>query len=231
MSESTSDSSPASPPSLVVDVFADIACPWCYIGERRLHRALDALRAETPSLEAEVRWRPFQLQPDLPAEGLPWRPFAERKFGGWEAALDSFRYVERAARPDAIEFRFEDIARAANTTDAHRLLLFAETRGRTAGLVEALFRAYFTEGRDIGDPDTLVEIAETEGLDARKVRAFLDSDLGRAEVRAAQEAAEQMGISGVPFYIIDRRYALSGAQPEQAFHDVLKQALAEDASG
>ena len=216
-----------SPPSLVVDVFADIACPWCYIGERRLHRAIDALRTETPGLEAEVRWRPFQLQPDLPADGLPWRPFAEHKFGGWDAAQDSFRYVERAARTDDIEFRFEDIARAANTTDAHRLLLFAETRGRTASIAEALFRAYFTEGRDIGDLDTLVEIGAAEGLDEGDVRAFLESDLGRAEVQAAQEAAERMGISGVPFYIIDRRYALSGAQPEQAFREVLKQALAE----
>ena len=129
---------------MTIDVFADIACPWCYIAEKRLFTALSQ-----SNYDATVRWRPFQLQPGLPPEGRPWRSFAEAKFGGWEQALEAFRHVERAAQDDGIAFDFERIATAANTTDAHRLILFARTHDREWAMASALFRGYFTDGLDL----------------------------------------------------------------------------------
>ncbi len=206
---------------MTIDVFADIACPWCYIGERRLFAAL----AERPHLEATVRWRPFQLQPQLPPEGLPWRPFAEQKFGGWDRAVAGFRHVERAAEADGIAFDFEGIASAANTEDAHRLVLFGHAHGREWDTAAALFRGYFTDGRDLGNPDDLLAIAVSAGLDCDAAAAWLAGDSGRSEVAESQAFAQQHGITSVPFTVLDGRLALSGAQPVETFVHALDQAL------
>ncbi len=202
---------------MTLDVYADIACPWCYIGERRLFAAL----AERPDLDAQPRWRPFQLQPQLPPTGLPWRAFAERKFGGWENARRGFRHVEAAAADDGIAFDLEGIATAANTAEAHRLILLGRERGREWETAAALFRAYFAEGRDLNDPDHLLGAAESAGLDREEAATWLASDAGREEVAAGQREAARLGVTGVPFYVLDGRLGVSGAQPAE----VLVQAL------
>jgi predicted DsbA family dithiol-disulfide isomerase len=205
---------------MIIDMFADIACPWCYIGEKRLEQAL----AQRPDLSAEVRWHPFQLQPGLPKPGEPWAEFMESKFGGARRAEMAFEHVRQAAEPEGIDFRFDRMTVAPNTEDAHRLVLFAAEKGREWEVVTALFRAHFSEGRNVGDLDTLVEIAAGGGLGPGEVRAYLDSERGRAEVQASQAAAARLGIGGVPFFIFDSRYAISGAQPPEVFLEALDRA-------
>jgi len=198
---------------MLIELYADIACPWCYIGERRLAQAL----AQRPDITVERRWRPFQLQPDLPPQGLPWAEFVAAKFGGGAQAARMFAHVAQAGAPDGIDFRFDQVATAPNTLDAHRLMLFAAEGGQEWPLADALFAAHFTEGRDLNDPDQLVAVAESVGLDGAEVRAYLATGAGIAEVQASQEQAERLGITGVPFYVIDGRYGLSGAQPVDVF--------------
>lgn len=196
---------------LRIDLFADIACPWCYIGERRLAKALE----ERPDLEIEWRWHPFQLQPAMPMEGLPWTEFVEKKFGGMARAQQLFAHVVSVGAVEGIEFRFDHIANAPNTRDAHRLVLYARERGQEAVL--ALFRANFTEGKSLSEIETLVEIGASIGFDADELRAYLASEQGADEVMKSQEEAEHLGVTGVPFYIFDRRIAFSGAQPVEVF--------------
>jgi len=204
---------------MTIDMFADIACPWCYIGEKRLFSALGQR-----NYDATVRWRPFQLQPDLPSTGRPWRSFAEEKFGGWDRALAMFQRVEQAAEQDSIEFDFEGIASAANTADAHRLILFAREHDREWDMASALFRGYFSEGRDLNDERDLIAITATVGLDTKAAADWLAGDTGRDEVTQSQQFAQKAGITGVPFTIIDGRLALSGAQPVETFVRALDQA-------
>lgn len=204
---------------MLIEVYADIACPWCYIGERRLAEAL----AQRPDIAVERHWRPFQLQPDLPPQGLPWAEFVPAKFGGVAQAQRIFARVAQAGAPDGIDFRFDRVATAPNTMDAHRLVLFAAACGQEWPMADALFAAHFTEGRDLNDQNQLVAVAESVGLDAAEVRAYLASDAGIAEVAASQETAERLGITGVPFFVIDGRYGLSGAQPVEVFVRALDQ--------
>jgi|SRR5579884_356020 len=196
-----------------IEVYSDVACPWCYIGERRLTRALE----QRPDLHVERVWRPFQLQPDLPPSGLPWDEYAAAKFGGAERARAMFARVTEVAAGDGLEYHFERIPTAANTMDAHRLILFAREYGKEWAMAEALFAAYFTHGADLADRDQLVAIATGSGLPEDAARAYLASDAGVAEVAASQEEAAALGIGGVPFYIFDGRYAVSGAQPVALF--------------
>ena len=199
---------------LVLDVFADIACPWCYVGEARLTAAL----RQRPDLDVQRRWRPFQLQPQLPQGGLPWRTFAEEKFGGWQRAQGMFAQVEQAAANDGITFAFDQIASAPNTADAHRLLLWAERQEvGTFALADAIFRAHFAEGVDINDHDALARIAATAGLDVDAARAFLATDNLADAVAQSQQIAQRAGISGVPLYLFGNSFALSGAQPAETF--------------
>jgi predicted DsbA family dithiol-disulfide isomerase len=192
-----------------IELYADIACPWCYIGERRLRRAL----AQRPDLQVEFHWRPFQLQPDLSPQGTPWREFAERKFGGWDRIEASFARLNEHAAPEGLTFSPDAIATAANTGDAHRLVLFAAEEGKAWEVADALFAAHFVEGRDLNDHDQLVEIAVGVGLDAEVVRSILASDWYQEDVDASQQLAAEYGIQGVPFTIFEERYALPGAQP------------------
>jgi predicted DsbA family dithiol-disulfide isomerase len=196
-----------------IDVFSDVVCPWCYIGERRLAAGL----AQRPGLRATRSWRPFQLQPEMPAEGIPWAEMVRGKFGGPERAAAMFRQVSAAGAPDGIRFEWERVATAPNTVDAHRLVLWAAERGREWEMAGALFGAYFTEGRDLGSADDLAAAAARAGLDPEEARAFLAGDGGRDEVRRSQEEARSLGISGVPFFVIDGRWAISGAQPVETF--------------
>lgn len=208
-----------------IEVFADIACPWCYIGERRLRRVLEAR-----GVEAEVQWRPYELQRAMPREGMPWSDFVERKFGGWERARPMFAHVQAAGSGEGIRFDFERVASAPNTRDAHRVVLLAEERGKGMEAAEALFAAYFTGGRDVGDPAVLADVASSVGLDAAVVRDMLASDRFVAEVEESEAVAENSGVTGVPLFVVDARYGISGAQPEEVFAATLDRALADRAA-
>ena len=162
---------------MLIEVYSDIACPWCYIGERRLERAL----AARPEIQAECHWRPFQLQPDLPREGMPWRDLIDAKFGGAARAEAIFARVAQAGAPDGIDFRFDRMTIAPNTRDAHRLIAYAAGQGREWPMALALFAAHFTEGRDVGDRDELVERIKLEG---KHFRERLTSDEAKQALMA-----------------------------------------------
>ena len=205
-----------------IELFADIACPWCYVGERRLYRAL-----KDRGVDADVTWRPYQLQPGLPREGRPWAEFVDAKFGGAARAAGMFAHVSAAGAPEGIEFRFARVAVAPNTRDCHRVMMLAAEKGKTWEAAEALFGAYFTDGQDVTRGAVLVELAQGIGLDANETWAMLRSDRFTFDVDAGQARAAQLGVQGVPFYVFDDKYALSGAQPYDVFLQALDQMAAE----
>jgi len=212
--------------AFTIDVVSDVVCPWCYIGKRRLEAALARLRESEPDLPIQVRWHPFQLNPDLPAEGIDRRQYVETKFGGPERARQVYARVGAAGETVGIPFAFNAIQRQPNTLDAHRLVAWAQSRneGDPEALVEALFRAYFLEGRYVGDREELVRLAQAAGYDPTDARAFLDSDEMKDAIADADRRARTMGISGVPFFIFGGKTALSGAQEPEALLDAIAQA-------
>jgi predicted DsbA family dithiol-disulfide isomerase len=216
----------ASKTTLVVDIWSDIACPWCYVGKRRFEAAL----AEFPHREAvEIRWRAFELDSSAPPERDHGRSYAQRlaaKYGS--TAPEAEQMITRmtdVARGDGLDFRFDRI-RPGSTFDAHRVIHLAGVRGRQDVVKERLLRAYMTEGELMSDKETLVRLASEAGLDAEVVRATLASDAFAREVRADEDAARQLGISGVPFFVLGGRYAISGAQPPPVFSGALARAWA-----
>lgn len=210
---------------LTIDIFADIACPWCYIGERRLERAL----AQRPDLEVERHWHPFQLQPGLPSHGLPWGEFASAKFGAKKNQM--FEHVSAIAATEGLTFNFDRMPVAPNTLDAHRLILFAAINSREWEMAEALFAAYFSDGRDITQLDELVALATEVGLDGEAARGYLQSELGIDEVAASQEMAAQADVNGVPLFIFNGRYGLPGAQAPETFLKLIDQLVVSDEQG
>ncbi len=200
-----------------IDVYSDVVCPWCYIGEKRLATAL----GHRPDLEVEVSWRPFQLQPDMPEGGLPWAEFSRRKFGGESGAEAAFSHVSAVGEQDGIRFGFGRVVSAPNTVDAHRLILLADNYVTQWQLADALFRAYFTEGKDLNNHEELVRVASSVGLDAKEVAEYLAGEEAASDVRSSQEEAQSLGITGVPFYVFDERHAIYGAQPVEVFGEAL----------
>jgi predicted DsbA family dithiol-disulfide isomerase len=196
-----------------IDIVLDVACPWCFIGKRRLDRAL-ALR---PDIVATRSWRAFRLNPDLPSEGVPRQFFLEVKFGGARQAARSCAAIAAAGRAEGIDFAFERIRRTPNTLRAHRLIRLAAAEGRGEAMVEALLRAYFVDGIEIGDPEALAMIAGRAGLDRNRARAHLASEDGAAEVLAEEQRARRLGVHAVPCFVIERGYAISGAQEPEMF--------------
>lgn len=207
-----------------IEIFADLACPWCYVAERRLDRAL----AHRPGREVEKVWRPFLLQPELPPSGVPWTEFVQSKWGGMEHAQPMFERLSAVGEADGIRFDWPRVVSAPNTLDAHRLILFAERKGKEWGVADALFRGYFAEGRDLNDHDTLVEIAAAEELDRDEAREWLSADTGALEVEASRRSAAALGVEAVPFFVFDGRYAVAGAQPIELFLEVLDRCELQD---
>jgi predicted DsbA family dithiol-disulfide isomerase len=199
-----------------IDVFSDSVCPWCYIGKRHLEQAL----VQADIGPTDIHWRAFQLNPDLPPEGRDRHEYLAAKFGGAEAVRAIQARIQQAGRSAGIEFQFDKIARSPNTLNAHRLIRLAEAQNRAADMVETLFHGYFVEGCDIGDPDTLAELAHATGV-AGDLRAWLAGDEQRAAVLDDLRAARHLGINGVPFFIMEDRYALSGDQPVAVFIQAL----------
>jgi predicted DsbA family dithiol-disulfide isomerase len=213
-----------------IDIISDTICPWCFIGKRRLERAL----AERPQEGLDIVWRPFQLNPDMPREGMDRQSYLAAKFGGPDRAKRQYGRIEEAGESEGIGFRFDRIRRTPNTVNSHRLLHYAGERGCQDAVSEGLFRAYFMDGRDTGDIATLAAIAADAGLNVDEVEAFLRSDVGRDDIVAADEQVRMMGVTGVPCFIIEGKYAVSGAQlPEVFFQifDLVRQEQAEGAEG
>lgn len=215
--------------TLTLDVWSDIACPWCYVGKRRLEDALKSYRDKTDE-DVSVRWRSFQLDSRAPAEydaDVRYVQRLARKYGRSEAEaqgmIDSMRVT---AQKEGLDFDFVSI-RAGNTFDAHRLLHFAHEQGLQDALKERLFSAYLCEGALMSDGDTLVRCAQDVGLEAADARAVLASDKYASAVRDDQATASQIGVRGVPFFVVASRFGLSGAQPPGQILEVLLQASRE----
>jgi len=199
-----------------IDIVADVICPWCFIGKRRLETAL----AQRPAIAPDITWRPFQLNPDMPAEGMPREAYLAAKFGGQAHAKRINQAAVDAGASVGIPFAFEKIQRTPNTLAAHRLVRFAQHEGRAAELVDRLFAGYFIEGRDIGDRNVLAAIAGESGLDAATACEFLASTSERAEVMVDDAGARRLGINAVPCFIFAGQYAISGAQEPAFFFPV-----------
>ena len=204
-----------------VAIVSDTICPWCYIGKRRFERA----RAGRPAGLA-VEWRPFQLNPDMPADGVDRQRYMVAKFGSEERVAEIFDAIEQAGEGEGIQFVFDRIARTPNTVDSHRLIEYAGERDVQDQVVEALFRRYFEQGEDIGDRAVLEAAGVDGGLDEGDVRRFLAGTESADHVRRESEAASRMGISGVPCFIFEGKYAISGAQPPDVFERVFELAAA-----
>src|SRR5262245_44039577 len=196
-----------------VEVYSDCVCPWCFIGKRRFEQAF----AQRQKLKVKLKWRAFELNPGLAPQGMDRDEYLMRKFGDASRLRNMHEHLRETGAELAIRFRFDLIRKTPNTRAAHTLLAFAAQRDRQAQLSEALFSAYFEQGRDIGDREVLAELASSHGMDAGdSLRALEDPVLG-AEVTAAERQAHEWGISGVPTFIFERRYAVSGAQSPETF--------------
>ncbi len=215
------------PPGTRIDIVSDAICPWCYIGKRQLERALTRLE---DAAEFSVRWNPFQLNPDMPKEGVDRAAYRAAKFGSAERAAELDEKVAEAALTVGLAFRPDLMARTPNTLDAHRLIWFAGRRGASDGVqdaaMEAVFAAYFTQGRDIGQAEVLAECGAEAGLDRAEVLAFLGSELAAAEMLAADRAAREAGVNGVPSFFLDGYGLLSGAVPAEQMAEALRRGRA-----
>ncbi len=192
--------------SLQVDVVSDIVCPWCYIGKRRLRGAMTRLQG--PSV---VRWHPMQLYPDVPAKGADFEPFLEQRFGDLAGVHSVMRQLTATGTDLGIAFDFENIKRVPNTLDAHRLVYSAGTQQQDQ-LIESLFSGFFEHGLDISDRDVLVSLAEQSGIEGGLAHKALNDERTREAVLSEQERMKQLGLSGVPSFLLNRRLSVSGAQ-------------------
>lgn len=202
---------------IALEIWSDPICPWCYIGKVRLDRALES----RPGHPFDIRWRPFQLNPDMPAGGMARDEYLSLKFGDADGVLNAYRPVIDAAEATGLVLDLPAITRTPNTLDAHRLIHWAGLEGRQTAFVSSLFRAYFQQGRDIGDRQTLVDLAESCGMDRTMTARLLDSDADTAQIREADRDARARGMQGVPCFILDGQYAISGAQPVELWQEVI----------
>lgn len=211
--------------TLTVEIFSDVICPWCYIGKRRLEKAIASLEAPH---QVKVRWLPFQLNPQMPKEGISRLEYRTKKFGSLQRSKELDANLAAAGELDGIHFAFDRMERTPNTLDAHRLIWLADQHGVQDGVMEGLFRAYFTEGRDISDRETLVDVVCDAGLDRHAVEVLFNDDQGLDEIRVASQRSRQLRIEGVPFFIINGEYTLSGAQPPESFLQAFHFAIASE---
>jgi len=209
-----------------LDILSDPICPWCYIGKANLDRALEQI-GDHPF---EIEWHPFQLNPDMPAGGMDRREYLETKFGGKQGAIQAYAPVVDAAEKAGLEIDFAGIKRTPNTLNAHRLIHWAGIEHRQTPVVSFLFKAYFKEGRDIGDIDVLADIADAAGMDAAVVRQLLQGDADADDIRARDTWAREKGVNSVPTFIVAQQHAVPGAQPPEMWVQVIKEIMANEAA-
>lgn len=208
---------------LPIEVVFDLVCPWCYLGTRRLRRALRA----RPDILAEIMWRPFLLNPDIPVGGLPRQEFLTRKFGGEERARRLHGTIADLGRAEGVPFRFDRIRRMPSSLDAHRMVRYAAREGLADTMVDTLFHAYFAEGADLGHADTLAALALRVGIESGGVYRFLDSGAEADAVHAENLRAHRLGINGVPCFVIGGRHAIAGAQEPEVLERLIDVALVD----
>ncbi len=210
-----------------IDIVSDVICPWCYIGKRRLEKAI----AQSGRTDVLVRWHPFQLNPQLPKAGIVRRDYRIAKFGSWEQSQARDAQVTAAGQAEGLTFAFDKQALTPNTLDAHRLIWLAGQQSVQDAVVEALFRAYFTDGQNLSDPSVLLNIVTTAGLDRTRAEHLLSSDTGLAEIHAAETEARQLGVQSVPFFVINGAVGLSGARAPDEFLAAFEQAATTQTPG
>ena len=198
-----------------IDVVSDVVCPWCYIGKRRLEKALSQL---PENYEVDLTFLPFELNPDTPKTGVDHKQYLADKFGSTERYHQLTDHVTSVAASEGLKFNYEKQSVMPNTLDSHRLIQYAKKFGKQAEIKEALMKAYFIDGIDLSKTENLVAIAQKNGIDAQ---SFLSSDEWTLEVKEMEQINHQRGISGVPFYIINNKYGVSGAQPSDTFLEII----------
>ena len=206
-----------------IDVVSDVVCPWCFIGKRRLEKAI----ALTSDIPIEVFYHPYFLNEWIPREGIPREEYLAKKFGSVEAYRGTASRVAEAAAEEGLTYAIDKIKRQPNTLDSHRLIHWAGKRGKGPEMKQRLMDLYFTEGADLTDRETLVRAAADVGLNADIVRPLLESEEDVEEITLTAEAAKQAGISGVPTFIIDGKYVISGAHPADTLAQVIRKAADE----
>ncbi|MEP2530501.1 DsbA family oxidoreductase [Shimia sp.] len=209
-----------------LDILSDPICPWCYIGKSRLEKALEA----EPDHPFAIEWHPFQLNPDMPAEGMDRRTYLETKFGGKENAVRVYAEIERHAVEEGLDIDFAAIQRTPNTIDAHRLIHWAGIEQKQNAVVDALFKAYFKEGRDIGDAEVLCDLADGCGLDAAVISKLLATDTDADDMRKRDAHSREMGVNSVPTFIVANQHAVPGAQTTELWRKVIGELRAQQAA-
>jgi predicted DsbA family dithiol-disulfide isomerase len=209
--------------TLTIDVVSDVVCPWCYIGKRRLERALALLAVQYPDVDPEVSWHTFQLNPDLLPEGIARADYVRNKFGDEATAI--YDRVAGVGKEVGIAFAFDKINRQPNTVVAHSLIAVSEPGMAQDAMVEALFKAYFLEGRDLTEASVLIDIAESAGMDRAIAEAHLQNSALHSQTIDSDKAAREMGITGVPFFIFNRQVGLSGAHEAETLLQGMVEAM------
>lgn len=206
-----------------LDIFSDPICPWCYIGKGLLDRALLA----QPDHPFTIRWRPFMLNPEMPAGGMDRRAYLEAKFGGKEGAVQAYMSIAERAAEAGLEIHLDKIATTPSTLDAHRLIHWAGVEGVQTAVVSSLFRAYFVEGRDIGEAEVLADVADSSGMDGSVVQRLLASEADRREIQEMDSSARGMGVQAVPTFVVAGQHAVPGAQPTELWLKVIEEIRAQ----
>ncbi|MEJ0057542.1 MAG: DsbA family oxidoreductase [Bacteroidota bacterium] len=205
-------------PEILVEVVSDVVCPWCYIGKRRLEKAIGELK---DNYDIKVSFSPFELNADMPIEGRDQKEYFAQKFGDESRFEQLTAHVTQVAKAEGLSFDFKKQKVSPNTRDAHRIIWYAQKEGKQPAANEAFMKAYFEEGIDLSKRENLVAVAEKAGLKKESVTSMLESGEGLAEVTVAEQVNHQRGISGVPFFVINNKYGVSGAQPAETFIKVL----------
>ncbi len=209
--------------TLTIDVVSDIVCPWCYVGKRRLERALALLAVQHPDVDPEVSWHTYQLNPDLPPEGMPRVDYVFNKFGAGGVA--KYEHIAAVGKQVGIAFAFDRITHQPNTVVAHSLIAVSEPGMAQDAMLEALFKAYFVEGRDLTEASVLMDIAESAGMDRAVAEAHLQNSALHSQTIDSDKAAREMGITGVPFFIFNRQVGLSGAHEAETLLQGMEEAM------
>lgn len=206
-----------------LDILSDPICPWCYIGKTHLEKALAAI----PDHPFVIEWHPFQLNPDMPDAGMDRREYLETKFGGKDGAVRAYAPVVEHAHNAGLNINFEAMSRTPNTLDAHRLIHWAGIEGKQTEAVDALFRAYFVDGRDIGNHEVLGDIADSIGMDAAVVQKLLKTDADREDIAKRDTHSREMGVNSVPTFIVANKHAVPGAQPPELWEQVIREIMSQ----
>jgi predicted DsbA family dithiol-disulfide isomerase len=208
--------------SLRIEIVSDVVCPWCYIGKANLEKAISELKLEYQNLEIHIEFKPFRLDPNLPSSGLPRDEVLSKKFGSKERMLEIFENTIQAASDSGIQMEFKTGIMQPNTLDSHRLIRLAKEFSLQESMAKSLFKAYFTDNLDLTEKNTLTQIAVQVGIPENRIELFWNENEFWKETLEEETHIRELGISGVPFFILNHRYAFSGAQPVETMLEILK---------